>query len=424
MVIRVSRPFAIALCALVGFIAGFVAQGMVVFVLGVTRETDALYATLGLPTVVSLVATTPLTNLMAPRLAGLDPESSKRVASQVAMALWMLGLPITVSLVLTAPYWTDHLLPGFAPEYRLAVVRLGKIHAVALFASLAHGILWAQVAARDRFISGEASQAAVAVLTAILIFPIARVYGVFGIAWLFTARSILRTLVLLPISGVWPTRRFETHILAEVARDAAAPAAATAYHSSEQLLDRYLTSLAPAGRVSLYNLALSILTAALNVSSRALLSPLAPRLGRLSGEGDIAGVRRVAFVAASWSIVLGVLAWGGIAALGRPILDLLVGHGGVTEENVRTLWILTLSLGGMLGGAAVMQVFSHGLFALGRARTVSAAFIVCFTVGLALKIVGFWFWGVPGLALGASGFYWLAAAVYGVLFLKITQEVR
>ena len=102
--------------------------------------------------------------------------------------------------------------------------------------------------------------------------------------------------------------------------------------------------------------------------------------------------------------MLGITVAGGVAlfAIGEPMLRLMIGHGGITTQNVHTLWWIMLALVGVLIGGAAGQVISGAFYAIGDTRTPTMLFIGTYTVYIPLKILAFLHYGVIGLAVATS----------------------
>jgi peptidoglycan biosynthesis protein MviN/MurJ (putative lipid II flippase) len=102
---------------------------------------------------------------------------------------------------------------------------------------------------------------------------------------------------------------------------------------------------------------------------------------------------------------LTIAGWAALLLAGRPILGLLIGRGGVTEQNVATLWSVMLCLFGVFVGGAMGQILSTAFYAKGTTGTPTKIGAVGFTLGVGLKTAGFFTLGLPGIALGATVYY-------------------
>ena len=89
-------------------------------------------------------------------------------------------------------------------------------------------------------------------------------------------------------------------------------------------------------------------------------------------------------------------------ATGEPLLRLMIGHGGITAENVHMLWLIMIALSGVLIGGAAGQVISGAFYAIGDTRTPTMLFIGTFTVYVPIKILVFLRYGIIGLAVITS----------------------
>jgi peptidoglycan biosynthesis protein MviN/MurJ (putative lipid II flippase) len=92
----------------------------------------------------------------------------------------------------------------------------------------------------------------------------------------------------------------------------------------------------------------------------------------------------------------------GLGLVGEPILRLMIGHGGITAQNVRMLWWIMIALAGLLIGGASRQVVSGAFYAIGDTRTPTMLFMGTYTIYIPVKILVFLRYGVVGLAVVTS----------------------
>jgi putative peptidoglycan lipid II flippase len=92
----------------------------------------------------------------------------------------------------------------------------------------------------------------------------------------------------------------------------------------------------------------------------------------------------------------------GLLVVGEPLLRLLIGHGGITSENVHMLWWILVALAGVMVGGACGQVISTAFYAIGDTRTPTMLFITTYTIYIPTKIVVFLRYGVIGLSVVTS----------------------
>jgi peptidoglycan biosynthesis protein MviN/MurJ (putative lipid II flippase) len=179
--------------------------------------------------------------------------------------------------------------------------------------------------------------------------------------------------------------------------------------------------MAPAGGLSLLYLAQQVYGAANEIINKAIAAPMVPLLAGQAKSGNwrlFHGTYRKRLL---W---MGFLAGGCYVALflgGKYFLKILIGHGGITEQNIDLLQSILICLGGIFIGGALGQILSTAFYALTDTVTPTKIGAVVFTLGIALKIFGFFLFGLLGIAIGSSLYYLLAAAV---LYVSLEKKLR
>src|SRR4030095_7699910 len=137
--------------------------------------------------------------------------------------------------------------------------------------------------------------------------------------------------------GRWQRPAFTSSAMREAWRRIRPLLIGTAYYRTDPLVDRYLASMAPAGGLSLLYIGQQIYGVANVIAEKAIAAPRVPQ-------------RAIEAAAGRWSTFRSIyqkrlLMIGGLAAAGyvvfllagERILKLLIGHGGVTADNVHLL---------------------------------------------------------------------------------------
>jgi putative peptidoglycan lipid II flippase len=105
-------------------------------------------------------------------------------------------------------------------------------------------------------------------------------------------------------------------------------------------------------------------------------------------------------------VLLLVLAgYGGVVLAGIPVLELTFGRGEFGPEEIRQFWWLLVALVGMWVGGAAGQIISSAYYAQGDTRTPMLIGAATFTIAIALKLGGFYAFGIWGLAAATSLYY-------------------
>jgi peptidoglycan biosynthesis protein MviN/MurJ (putative lipid II flippase) len=92
-------------------------------------------------------------------------------------------------------------------------------------------------------------------------------------------------------------------------------------------------------------------------------------------------------------------------AIGKQALQVLIGHGAVTEENVVLLWQIMVALVGVFVGGGLSIITTSAFYARGDTRTPTKIGVWSFTVYAPLKVFAFVKFGLLGLAIATSAFF-------------------
>ena len=401
------------------------AQWYVVIVLGASSETDALLAGMAVPQLVLAVFSGSLTYVLVPLLAG---EGRERFQEDAWGFLWLVGgafAALALVLFASAPLWVPLLFPGFPLETRRVVIRLTRIQQLGMVSTALYGVLWAACQARREFVRAELGGLAGTVTSFALLTWLLPGHGVETAAWLWLTRFTVPVVLLLPILGSYRSPARLPPMAREAGRRLVPLILGTMYYKTDPLVDRFLSSMTPPGGLSLLYLGQQIYSAAVTVIDRAIMAPAVPLLAGHAKQGDWRAFRDLYRDRLRWVTGLTVAGWAALLLAGRPILGLLIGHGGVTEQNVATLWAVMVCLFGVFVGGATGQILSTAFYAKGTTGTPTKIGVVGFTVGVGLKTAGFFAFGLPGIALGATLYYLLNVfALYAFLERELPSSGR
>lgn len=382
----------------------FLFQWYVFTQLGPGIETDALFAGMTLPQLVLAVISGSLMHVLVPLLAGEDENQLRHDAWAFVALVGGLFSVFAVILCLTAPWWVPITLPGFSEEGLALTVTLTRIQLMGMVFAAINGVQWAAYHARQQFIWAEFTPLLSSVLgLALLIFALPR-YGVVAAAWISTLRLALQTLLLAPGMGK-PLRPDLKSPAIQHAWQRIKPLLwGTAYYKTDPLLDRFLLSSANSGSLSLYYLAQQIYSAVSQIINKAIATPLVPLLSKFHKDGHKVEFRR-AYYRKLWQV--GLIGFAGLMVLGlfgQSILNLLVGHGNVSADNVKELWWIMFCLAGIFIGGVMGQISSSSFYALADTTTPTRIGIYSYTLYIPAKFAMFYYFGVMGLALITSAF--------------------
>jgi putative peptidoglycan lipid II flippase len=392
-------------------------QWYVITQLGVGIETDALFAGMALPQLILSVVSSSLTHVLVPLLATENELTFRQNAWGFFLGVSGLFTMLALALYVTAGYWVPWLVPGFSQPARVLTISLTRIQLISMIFTASASVLWSVYHARQRFIWVELSTLLSNVIALILILKLLVIYGVTGAALVIVLRTGLQVAWLMPGLGRWQGPQWNSQVMREAWRRIRPLLIGNSYYRTDPLVDRFLASMAPAGGLSLLYIGQQIYGVANVVAEKALAVPMVPKLAVEAGADRWPTFRRI--YQRRLLLVGGLTLLGYVVLLiaGERILNLLIGHGGVTKENVHLLWLIMVALAGFFIGGAMGQITSTTFYAMGDTRTPTRMSIVTYTIYIPAKVVGFMYYGLIGLA-AVTSIYLFVNLIVQVLLLE------
>jgi putative peptidoglycan lipid II flippase len=398
----VKRTLPLASVVFANLMVGVLIQLFVMRALGAGTQTDALFASLLLPQLVLLVTSGPLARVIVPLLSAIGDEDRLRRETWTLLHV-AAGAASALALVLaaTAPLWVPLLFPGLGAEARDLTVALTRIQLIGVAFSVAVTVLSAFHHAGGRFVRVEAAILVTAIAGFAVIVETLPVWGVAGVVWVSVGRLALQSAMLVPGLGAYRRPVVLGSTLPELRRRAAPLLAGALYYKNERLVDRLLSSMGPSGSLSILALGHQGYTVTAQILYRALTAQFVPQLTR-QAEANVAGFRstyRRALAAMLAVTTAGCLLFAGA---GEPLLRLIFLSGRMTQADVHQLWLVMVALGGSVVAGGCGQIVAAAYYSRGDTWTPTKVGIAAFTLGIPLRALGFWMFGVVGIAVGGS----------------------
>jgi peptidoglycan biosynthesis protein MviN/MurJ (putative lipid II flippase) len=228
-------------------------------------------------------------------------------------------------------------------------------------------------------------------------------------AWAGVVRSGIQAALLIPGLGRYTPPEWERAKLREIWRRLHPLLLGSVYYKSDIVIDRMLATLVPSGFLSLYYLANQLWSSGYLILSKAVAAPAVPLLARSALNNQWGEFRRINHRRLAGLLLIAVLVYSGLLLLGRPILSLVFEGSRFGVDEVRNFWWLLVALGGLWIGGAAGQIIGTSFYAKGDTWTPMRIGAFWFTVGIGLKLAGFYLFGIWGVAIGCSLSY-LASA--------------
>ena len=398
----IKLSFTLAGLALCNAVLAIAVPWYVVTRLGVGVETDAFFASGALPQLIFLVTSFSLTQVLVPLLATGDEKSFRRDAWGFFLVVNAVFALLAIILFATTGFWVSLLVPGFPAEARQLTVTLTRIQLLAMIGNASVVVLWSVYYARQKFIWAESSSLLANAIGLLFLFWTLPYYGIKAAAWATVVTLGLKVVLLMPVLGPWQQPQWNSLAMKEAWRRIQPFLLGETYAKSDPLIDRFLTSLTTAGNLSLLYIGQQAYSAINLIITRAIATPSVPRLAIAAKSRDWPSFRHIYRQRLTLMLSVTLAACAGLFLIGEPLLRLMIGHGGITEQNVHMLWWIMLALSGLLIGAAGGQVTAGAFYAMGDTRTPTMLFIVTYTVYIPIKIIVFLRYGIIGLAAATS----------------------
>lgn len=370
--------------------------------LGIGVETDAFFASGALPQLIFLVASFSLTQVLVPLLATEDEQTFRRDAWGFFLSVTGLFALLGTILFVLAGFWVPLLVPGFSDQAKLLTVSLSRIQLLGMVGNASVTVLWSVYYARQKFIWAELSPVFANILSLLFLFWTLPHYGIAAAAWATVLNLGLKLAFLTPILGRWQAPQWDSYAMREAWRRVKPFLLGQTYSKSDPLVDRFLTSMSIAGNLSLLYIGQQIYSAITLVITKAISAPTVPRLALAAKSGSWITFRRTYRQRLLWMVGLAVAVFVILLFFGEPLLHLLIGHGGITAQNVQMLWWIMLALTGLLLGGTAGQVTSVAFYAMGDTKTPTMLFVWTFTIYVPIKVLVFFHYGLLGLAVATS----------------------
>lgn len=370
--------------------------------LGVGFQTDAFFASGALPQLIFLVASFSLTQVLVPLLATEDDETFRRDAWGFFVGVTGVFSLLAAVLFVLAGFWVPLLVPGFSDEAKQLTISLSRIQLLGMVGNASVAVLWSVYYARQKFIWAELSPVFANVLSLLFLFWTLPQYGIAAAAWATVLNLGLKLAFLMPMLGRWQRPQWNSYAIREAWRRVKPFLWGQAYSKSDPLIDRFLTSMSIAGDLSLLYIGQQIYSAINLIITKAISAPTVPRLALASKSGDWPHFRHIYRQRLFWVTGLGVAAFVILLVFGEFLLHLMIGHGGITAQNVRMLWWIMLALIGLLVGGTAGQGTSVAFYAMGDTKTPTMLFVWTFTIYIPIKALVFLHYGLLGLAIATS----------------------
>jgi len=387
--------------------------------LGAGMETDALFAGMTVPQLVTAVISGTLMQVLVPILAVKDATRIQLEAWNLLFLVGGLFGVVCILFWLSAPWWIPLIVPGFDEAGKALTVELTRIQLIGMVFVAINGVQWAACHARQQYLWAElASISANAFALLLLILALPR-FGVIVVACISALRMVVQTLLLAPSMGklvAWPNLR--SAVISIAWQRIKFLLVGTTYYMTDPVVDRFLLSTTSSGTLSLYYFVQQIYGAVSELINKSIAIPLIPVLSKLREEKN-RDILLHTYNQKLWQVaVLSLLGLLIIVVLGQDLLSIFVRYGRLSSQNLELLWFAMVLMLGRFVFGNIGMIMTSMLYSLGDTKKLTENGVLAYTFGMAIKIILFYFFGILGLALGVTIHY----MIHMILMWNNTRE--
>ncbi len=406
--------------AIFNIVVAFMSNWYLMTTIGPGFQTDALFAGVTIPNLLTVILSSSLSNILVPILSNETKDSRDKLAWTFFFGVGLVFAIIVSFLMLTAPLWVPWITPGFSKEGQELTLSLLWIQLPCAMMTGLATVLMATYFSKEEFISGE-WRASVAALVG-LMFMVWSLphWGIYAAAWTLLLRVTIHALLLFPVLGKFHPPDWKNQAVKDAWNRLRPILLGTSYYKTDILVDRLLASLVPSGGLSLIHLAQQIYELAQQAVSKSLINPVIPKLSKHAKAKSWADFYKIGLTRSTGIFCFSLFCWCILIVAGEPVLSTVFGFGNFKSGDIHTLWWLLILMGGRFIGRCTAQTFS--LLFYSRGNTVTPTWIgsIGYTIGIGLRLVLFYLYGIEGLAIamGAQSLFNL------LLFIVSTQRQK
>jgi len=421
-----NKALSLQLSAITGLqiLVSFAMQWYVITYFGAGVQTDALYTGATIPQLVTILLIESLTVVLVPLLATSSEHELRERGWFLFISVGLLFATISVVLYFTLPLLIPLIVPGFSHADKQRTVALAQIQVFGLIGGACYAVLAGMYQIRDRFVVPPAAIFLSALLSfAMLAWQLPR-FGIRLAAWAQVISTTLPAILLLPVLGSFTRPQLPRQIAKTMWTRVRPLLLSKAYYMTSAPLDRILASFLAPGSIAIFELAGRFYGAVTRIISQGMVTPFIPCLSRLAHEQNWAEFRSqyrkqsVMVAVPSLVVVLTVVFAGVVALRLLPATPARAVVGSLSAESLSKMFRVLVFMSGLLPCLALANSLINGYYAKGDTRTPTQVGVIAYTMGMGVKIAGYYAGGIMGMAISVSAY----AVVYCMVLFIILEK--
>ncbi len=388
----------------------FLFQWYVLKQLGAGFETDSFIAGLTIPQILLAIINGALVQVLIPIFTSKDVSQRQLEACSLIAFVGAIVTCVCIILFLSAPFWSTLIFPGFDEFRRKLTIDIINIQLISVIFASISAIQTAVYHAQQKFLFTESISIIVSSISFLFLIWLLPKYGVIAAAWCMTLRIVLQFLILSSFVEklFWPD--IKNPVIA-LTWDRIKPLIfGSTYYMADPIIDRFLLSTASIGSLSLFNFAQQIYGALSEIINKSVGAPLITRLTKLYKEEDIEGFKQAYFLKLRKIILFSLFLIFLIIIFGKNLISIFIDNKELFNLNLFSLIIILMIGRFLLGNVGI--ILTSVFYSIGDTKTPTRVGVISFTIGIVIKIIMFYFFGIIGLALAVTFYY----IIYILLF--------
>lgn len=374
-------------------------QVYTISIVGTGYKTDALVASLTIPTILLLVLSGSLNNVLVPLMSGRSKEEINDLAWSYIFILGGIATLICAILFISTELWFTTVFSGFDEKTLELGVLLSKFQLIFVLFSIYHSIIWSSLNAKSEHIRSEIIPFILNVLFLPVYYFFLPQYDVLGLVIINLIKMFIQN-VVQSITIEKPNVRhiFSTEVLKSGKRILPL-LLGSVYFKSGSGVDRHLLSQSHSGTMTLFYLCQKVFDLTLQILNKAFIIPQITKLSALNNNLNFekshkeykVTLKRISFIALTVLFV----SYMSIFLVNSLLPDIASIY--IDDFDTFNIIICGFSLyffGNFLGG-----LISSAFYSLGNTVIPTKMSMLTYTIFLIIKFVSFNYYGVLGLSI-------------------------
>lgn len=411
MIGKIRSAGFLSLATLLRAIGEILVQIMIASQFGASREVDALYSAMVVPSVAVAVLASSLRNTFIPafieQLDKHDEESAWRFASSLGNSIILVLLAITLVVIVRADFMISLLAPGFKGQTVIAAVQILRILVPVIVFGGAIVIFESILYSYDRFPQSAMGTMGRIVTYVVLVYILGRIWGIYGVALAVGASYVAQLLILVlfgreyrflyrysvrwrePKSrkflGVW----LQFLIISLIFR-------------LSLIIDRFFGSQIGEGAIAYLAYMSGIVAVVGLMCSNSVASVFFPNLVEKLSGGTIEDVIQLARKSINASALVTLPVTASLIVLRKPIVSLFLEHGEFSTHDTNVVSNLLLLSFGMMIGPIISSTTANILYSLRKVRLLAVQAGIMISIQLLLSFILLPSFGIKALPIAGS----------------------